>query len=233
MNISIIKQRAFINMENIKRIVFLNNSNSAPSDAEDFSKNKDKSVVGWYANDALYIAPTNGNKIIANKDSSFMFYNCINLSHIDGLKNLDTSGVLNMASMFACCESLKNLDLQSFNTSNVRFMEEMFYRCIKLSKLNLASFNTSNVLYMSKMFMECRKLIVLNLSSFNTKNVIDMEQMFYNCQCLNWMDISGFIISKTANIEKIFAKCKQLNKIEFKGKLFNINSFMTYINSLF
>ena len=158
---AIIMRNAFFDIQNIAKIVFLDNCADAPYNATDFSENRDKSVIGWYKwedSETLYVAPTIGNKIYANKDSSYMFAECYSLSEIDGLENLDTSNVTNMTSMFSRCYKLDVLNLSTFNTSNVTNMKFMFYMCNALRELDLSSFDTSNVTDMSCMFYYCSNL---------------------------------------------------------------------------
>ena len=70
-----------------------------------------------------------------------------NLTCIDGLEYLNTSGVGFMSSMFEGCEKLEHIDLSGFDTSSVMFMDNMFKGCIYLSDLDLSRFDTSNVMY--------------------------------------------------------------------------------------
>ena len=113
-----------------------------------------------------------------------MFPNLFFMESIEGLENLNTSNVTNMAYMFADCSSLESLDLSSFNTENVTSMTSMFSNCNKLVSLDLSSFNTENVTDMSGMFMYCRSLTSLDLSSFNTEKVTNMRNMFRDCEKL-------------------------------------------------
>lgn len=162
---AILKQYAFRNMYDINKIVFLGKCSKIPSYTQDFSQDNNGSIVGW-ENDSnvLYIASTCSDKIIANEDSSFMFFNCINLRHIDGLKHLDTSRVRDMSCMFAWCEKLKVLDLSSFDTHNVVDMGEMFAYCFNLKELNLSGFSFKRVTSIYRMFANCRELTSLTLN---------------------------------------------------------------------
>ena len=207
---SIIKTNAFEDMD-VSKIVFLGECNEIPSYAQDFSQDNNGSVVGW-KNDSnvLYIASTCADKIIANEDSSFMFFNCINLRHIDGLKHLDTSMVRDMACMFSWCEKLEELDLSSFDTHNVVDMGEMFAYCFNLKELNVSKFNTSKVKNMSYMFRNCWNLTNADLSNFNTENVQSMEQMFYCCDALQKLDISNFNFSNIIDMSYMLKNCKSL-----------------------
>ena len=182
---AIIKPQAFRGMT-VRKIAFLDNNDDTPPYALDFSANGDRSVLGWedFNKYILYIAPAYGNKIIAYADCSFMFNNCRNLTHISGLRNLDTSNVINMSSMFSYCDKLISLDLSRFDTSNVADMKCMFSRCRSLQKLDLSNFDTSNVWNINEIFYGCSNLEKLKFS-INCKNInCSMSNMFTGCRKL-------------------------------------------------
>ncbi len=72
----------------------------------------------------LYI--NSDGKVLANEDSSDLFFGFSNLQEIEHLEYLDTSNVTDMSKMFYDCTSLTTLDLSSFNTSNVTVSFYMF-----------------------------------------------------------------------------------------------------------
>ncbi len=155
-----------------------------------------------------YIAPTSCYQ---------WFYNFTSLETIEGIKNLNTSEVTDMSSMFSGCSSLTSLDLSNFNTSNVESMSYMFYNCSKLTSLNLSSFNTSKVKDMTIMFYNCSRLTSLDLSNFNTSNVTSMSYMFYNCQSLTSLDLSKFDTSKVTNLSNMFRDCSRLTSLDLSN----------------
>lgn len=176
---SIIKTNAFENMD-VSKIVFLAKYKNPPFHAQDFSNNKDGSVIGWLDDNVLYIASPNGNKIIANENSSFMFFNCRNLTSIQGLQYLDTSNVKDMSYMFSNSVSLTNLDLSSFNTHLVKTMAYMFEGCENLKQVNLKGVNTIRVTNMAYMFANCENLEMVECD-FDMRSVKDSDNMFANC----------------------------------------------------
>lgn len=90
--------------ENIVSATFLD-SNAVPSDAVeswDVSVDKDKGVMAYVVTNTddntkydLYIGANKG--VIANENSSSLFYKFINLASIDFNNNFDTSNVINMS----------------------------------------------------------------------------------------------------------------------------------------
>ena len=159
-------------------------------------------------------------KIIANKDSSYLFAYFSKLQTIEGLEYFDTSDVTNMSFMFGYCHSLRKLDVSSFDTSNVTNMIEMFSDCHSLTELNLTNFDTSNVTDMSYMFDGCESLTELNLSNFDTSKVTDMSSMFGYCESLTEIDVSTFDTSNVTDMYAMFLGCSSLTKL-------NINNFDT------
>ncbi len=207
----------------IKTIEIVDSIN-IPSDAIasfDVSENKDNSVMAWLTinseDNTLYDLKIGGEgKVIANPDSTYLFYYFSTVTDID-LKLLDTSRVTSMGYMFNNCTSLITLDLSNFNTSNVTDMSSMFYNCNSLTTLDLSNFNTSKVKNMKSMFGSCRSLTALDLSSFDTSNVTDMGGMFTRCSSLIELNLSNFDISNVTDMSHMFFDCSSLNKLDIRN----------------
>lgn len=104
-------------------------------------------------------------KIKLKGSAQGLFKEFPNLTKFQGLTNLDTAEVTDMAFMFASMSSISTLDLSSFDTSNVIWMKSMFERCRSLTRVDLSHFNTSNVKLMESMFFGCPALNELDLSN--------------------------------------------------------------------
>lgn len=184
----ILKQGAFMGMDNLTDIVFLDNQDKIPSNNIIVLSEYTDTVVGWYDPGKitrLFVAPTYGKRIIANKVSSGLFAECKNLQCIEGIEVLNTSSVVYMPCMFSGCRSLIDLDLSSFDTHNVKFMQCMFEWCTSLKNLDISGLDTSNVRYMNNMFWHCESLQTLKTGpEFNTSNA-RIENMFYECPIKN------------------------------------------------
>ena len=195
-----------------------------PSGAWDVSKNKDKSVYAWLTvnanNSAKYDLHIAGYGNVIASRGEYLFANYTNCTEIQGLSNLNTAIVANMASMFYGCSSLTSLDLSSFNTSNVTNMNSMFYGCSGLTSLDLKNFDTTNVTTIGAMFHECTGLTSLDVSSFNTSNVTNMDGAFYKCSGLKSFDLANFDTSKVTDMSWMFAWCGGV-------KQFNLSNFNT------
>ncbi|MBR2290281.1 MAG: BspA family leucine-rich repeat surface protein [Clostridia bacterium] len=126
------------------------------------------------------------------------FAECKNLTSLENLENLVTTGVSEFQGLFYECSSLTSLDLSSFDTRNATNMKSMFYHCSNLTNLNLDGFHTENVKNFAHMFNECRELRELNLTSFKTFGAEDMFQMFYACSNLEtvWVNYDNWFIGE-------------------------------------
>lgn len=188
---------------------------------------------------STYTAYIQGDEeIIANKDSSYLFYNFRNLTQIVGIEKLNTSNVQSLNSLFYVCQSLQSLDLSSWDVSNVSDMAFMFGFCEALSSLNISGWNTANVVNMngtfshlavtsfdvsslntskvtnmSMMFYDCTKLKTLNLTNFDTSNVTTMNEMFKYSKALTIIKVSSFNTSKVTDMAGMFSGCESLTGI--------------------
>ena len=155
-------------------------------------------------------------------DTSYMFFNCTNLSSIP---ELDTSNVINMSHMF-CGEygypMSKLITIPNIDTSNVTDMSYMFSQCTSLT--SIPELNTSNVTDTSYMFSQCTSLT--SIPELNTSNVEKNSGMFYMCNNLEYIPALDF--SKASVFNQTFGHCKKLKSIE----LFNSDK-TNYLRSTF
>ena len=146
------------------------------------------------------------------------FLNFGNLKQIEGIENLNTTNVTEMASMFYGCSQLTSLDVTHFNTANVVHMTNMFVNCSSLASLDVTHFNTANVTNMGYMFYGCSSLTSLDVTNFNTENVLAMNDMFSGCSSLTSLDVSHFNTKNVEYIMNIFKGCSALTTIYASDK---------------
>ncbi|SJZ48631.1 LPXTG-motif cell wall anchor domain-containing protein [Pilibacter termitis] len=182
-------------------------------------------------------------KVIANKNSSYLFNGLATLTSIEGLDKLDTSKVEDMKGMFRgiavtsldlsqfdtrnvkemtglfnWCKNLKNIDLSSFDTSKVTNMVGMFAGCNNLESITFGDhFDTSNVVGMVSMFHGCNSLKSIDVSKFDTSNVIDMAVMFAECSSLKNLDLTSFDTSNVVDMMSMFAGCSVLETLDLSS----------------
>ncbi|MHC0419982.1 BspA family leucine-rich repeat surface protein, partial [Lactococcus garvieae] len=142
-----------------------------------------------------------------------MFYRCNALTSLD-VSHFDTSNVTDMSWMFNGCNALTSLDVSHFDTSNVTTMQEMFQNCNALTSLDVSHFDTSKVTDMQEMFRSCNALTSLDFSSFDTSKVTDMAAMFYNCTALTSLDLSNFDTTNVTNMSVMFQNCNALTSLD-------------------
>ena len=140
------------------------------------------------------------------------FYDFGNLKQIEGIENLNTTNVTEMASMFYGCSQLTSLDVTHFNTENVVHMENMFTNCSSLASLDVTHFNTENVANMGSMFYGCSSLTSLDVTNFNTANVLAMNDMFSGCSALTTIYASDKFVMAKVDDESVdmFKDCTNL-----------------------
>lgn len=155
------------------------------------------------------------------------FGNCSNLKSVIFGKNIDTSKITNMGSMFSRCTSLETLDLSMFDTSNVTNMRNMFDGCKNLKSVNLSGWDTSKVTTIQQMFSGCTSLEALDLSMFITPILENMSLMFNGCASLKKINLSNVTFDNEVDISGIFLGCKALEEIDIRKADFSNAKYPT------
>lgn len=188
----------------------------------EYELNSGKNLPEWVKKHIFGITKVVFDTSFANArpTSCYMwFYLCGNLNQVEGIKNLNTKEVTDMADMFCKCRDLSSLDVSGFNTEKVTDMSGMFNECISFKLLDVAKFNTANVKSMSNMFYNCQNLASLNVTNFNTANVTNMQGMFSGCPALTTIYASDKFV--TTNVEtgsNMFFNCIKLKGfIDYKN----------------
>ena len=180
----------------------------------------------------MFASCTNLTKILVGSnfdtqmttDYEKMFYNCSNLSSINGIKfNNNKKIIKTMKSIFEGCSSIKNIDLSNINTQSMQMdgMSSMFKDCSNLENLTfgtgfrLGSNASGNNL--SYMFSGCEKLNILDLSTFEKESksgsntpVINITDTFKNCKNLKTIIAKTNFVSPTAVGSEAFLNCDNL-----------------------
>jgi uncharacterized repeat protein (TIGR02543 family) len=186
----------------------------------DVSEAQNGSVMAYMVGTEVFICSNVGEaaKVIANEDSSNIFYKFSKVTEIDCAK-FDTSPARTMNFMFYNCTSITTLDLSGFNTSNVTNMSDMFHNCVSLTSLDVSSWETGNVTDMYRLFFVCRSLKGLDVVNWDTSNVTNMAQMFNTCNRLTSSGINGISSWNTSNVismDGMFADCGSLTVLDLE-----------------
>ena len=164
----------------------------------------------WYnERTKIYYVKINGD-VRANKQASRMFYG-LPLKSLEGLANLDVSGVENMQEMFRNLLDITSLKgLETWDVSNVTNMQEMFRETYGVTTLEpLKDWDVSNVTNMHGMFGECHGLkSLIGLENWDVGNVKSMDMMFYKCMALtNLKGLETWDVGNVTNMQKMFQDC--------------------------
>ena len=178
---------------------------------------------------------------VCNAANMFIYIRCKIIA-----SNMDLSGMADLRSMFATCESrdievndliannsadtvcmfeacsyLKKVDLSGSQLDSCESMIRMFEYCANLEEVNMAGIEAKNVTSLRDMFFQCRHLKKVNLSSFNTSKVQDVSGMFYLCKMLENLDLKNFGLENVETMGSMFRECCGLRDLDISGLKFN------------
>ncbi len=140
------------------------------------------------------------------------------LETIDGLENINFSGVTSMYRMFKGCSSLKSIDLTPLHDAGqVQDLSFMFEDCSSLLHLDLSALSTANVTTMYSLCAGCSSLRNAVLYAFSTANVTDMGSMFLNCSSLTSLDMRSFDTEKVEWMPGMFSGCSSLESVKLSS----------------
>jgi len=165
------------------------------------------------------------------------FFDGLNqVTEIEGLDRIDTSGVTNMVAMFQSTHGLTGLDVSNWDTSNVTDMAWMFNGAISLTELDLSGWNTSRVTDMGVMFQSTHSLARLDISTWDTRNVTSMGFMFTNARELASLDVSNWDVRNVRNMNSMFAGLSSLRSLDLSNwdtrNVTSMNSMFAAVSSL-
>ena len=135
---------------------------------------------------------------------SYLFANLPNVTAIDGLANLNLTGVTDISWLFLNCSQLGALDLNSWDVSSVIRMEGTFQNCTKLVTLNVANWNTDSLQYLIDTFNGDSSLTSLPVGKWNTSKVATMMRTFTDCSSLTSLDVANWDTRVVTNMSAIF-----------------------------
>lgn len=142
------------------------------------------------------------------------FRNMISVKKIIGIEELNTSGLVDMSSMFHTCLELRELDLSKWNVSKVNSMNRMFYSCEKLTSLNIDNWNTVSLNNMSEMFCGCKSLRELHINHFNVSRIQSLYRTFDECMMIRKLDLSNWKLWNCNIFRDTFTYCISLEEIK-------------------
>lgn len=145
------------------------------------------------------------------------------------LTEFDTTGVVNMQSMFESANRLENIDVSRFNTLVVTDMSRMFKDCVYLKYVDMSNFNTSKLYRVPEMFRDCCSLQNIVLSDNFFRNIVSSYAMFRGCRNLTDIDLSSFEENNgVIDLSKMFEYCVKLKTLDMS--LINVQSLYTSLS---
>ena len=153
------------------------------------SKNKFRALQFRKDVKQIRFVNVNSKTLYLPQDSSNLFDNMFNLTHIDGISSLNTSKVTSMDYMFSFSSRLTTLDIGRWDTSKVTNMSSMFKQASGLTTLDIGRWDTSKVTNMRAMFSGASELTTLDIGRWDTSNVTSMYAMFQGARGLTTLDI--------------------------------------------
>ncbi len=106
------------------------------------------------------------------------------LEWVEGLENINYSGVKNMSDMFFNCSALRDLDVTAVNTRSVENLNTMFFGCRQLRVLDVTGFILDNAKLMSSMFAGCSSLTTIYCKNDWSASSAASTEMFNGCSSL-------------------------------------------------
>lgn len=148
-----------------------------------------------------------------------MFNNCRALQEIDISGIIVTSACTNIYSMFAGCNSLKELVFPEWDVTGLgngsNTANSVFANCWSLEKITgIADWDFRLTNSIGSMFNSCRSLKELDVSGWNVSTVTNMSSMFLNCWSLKTLDLSDWAPSASlTTLASMFQNCYSLRSI--------------------
>lgn len=113
--------------------------------------------------------------------------------------------------MFAGCAHLKEVDLRELDVSGVRELAGMFTGCASLETVGLNGWDIRSVRHMPGVFEECGKLREADLSGWDVSSVHTFDRFFYRCGSLEKVLLDNWKTNGKARLNRFFAGCGSLS----------------------
>ncbi len=137
-------------------------------------------------------------------DVSMAFWNCPNITAVEGLATWDISSCTNLEYLFCDCRKIASLDgISEWDTSKVTKFELMF-RNVPIVTLDVSRWKTTNVTSIASMFATCESLQrITGLENWDTGKVTNMNGVFLNCSSLQELNIGNWDVSNVTSMENM------------------------------
>ncbi|MBX8456284.1 BspA family leucine-rich repeat surface protein, partial [Apilactobacillus kunkeei] len=173
-------------------------------------------------------------------DATRLFGNLNNLVDIKATndKNVDTSSMTSMSSMFSFDSNLSDISaLKNWDVSNVTDMSYTFIGTNNLNLYSISGWDVSNVTDMAWMFATTPISDVNGLKDWKTSNVTDMSYMFYWTSLTDLSGLQNWDVSKVTTMAAMFDNSSSITNLNGLSKwqtksLVNMSQMFTSDNHL-
>lgn len=145
--------------------------------------------------------------------TAYWFKGLSALLEIENLKDLNTSSVNDVTSMFEGCSSLSTVDVSHFDVDSVLSFAHLFEGCASLTSLDLSTFDTSSATSFEAMCKGVGASTITLSSLFTSASVTNMNSMFSGCAAITSLDLSALTVGASTSMQNMFEGCSALNAI--------------------
>lgn len=163
------------------------------------------------------------------------------LEKIENIERLDTSTVRSFSKMFANCQSLREVDIDSLNMDIAITLSYMFQNCYSIKALDFSQKNFSNVTSVEYFCENCYALetLVVAGSGLGQTNRLSLRNFAYNtsireldlsgvhfstlwgvvtyCKKLEYMNMSNTVCASSSDWDSAFSGCEKLAVLDWTG----------------
>lgn len=179
----------------------------APGDSIPWSKSL------WNVDKIIFTDPTH-TAIVGTP--RYMF-SAANVRTIEGINDVDVSGVTDMGFMFASTRKLESLDISDWDVSNVVNADQMFWNATSLTSLDVSDWDTGALENASAMFAGMTALTTLDVSGWNTEVLQDAFRMFGDVSSLTTLDVGSWTTGALTSAAQMFQGMSSVAALDVSG----------------
>ncbi len=200
---------------NVANVVNMNNIASGDVKLEGFDmsgwRNAKNTTLSYafYNDQQLQELDMRGFNTVNTTDLEGAFRACINLKHVYGLSEFDTSKVTSIETMLCNDSSFEDNNFSNFDTSNVVRAGYVFLGT-PFTELDLSTWRTPKIERFIDMFYQMPNIQTIKVPNFTVTSGQDFAEMFMDCPNLEYIYGDYWHIPSGANTTQMFADSPKL-----------------------
>lgn len=159
------------------------------------------------------------------------FFECNNLTSIEGVSNFKMSKVTTIFGLFQSCTKLTELNLSKWDVSSLKDIGSFAYNCNNLKTLNISGWRTSKLTTIYSAFQSCKNITELDVSGLDVSEVESINSVFSDCASLESLDLSSWNVSRTTTFDSLCQNCSSLSSINVSGWVTTSAKTLSYMFS--